>query len=296
MEYKVNVATRPSANGDIVQDLYLVRDGCAELMMRNVIWVQEQQTRDTLIALGWAPPPNDCKVGAEHKVMSCFEQATETEMIDDMVSRFLSWKLPKGFQPDGGVVFIGAVGNVDAYVYDQPGRWPVGTNLFSADQAREMIINLLGDTLKGAWKKLVDDNVRLNAAACLNIGMDNHLTLIRREKRISELEQLINERDDAIRLLRTQLEMAMRQIVMEFSHDDVPEFRQGFSNHECLEMVTAERCNALVANITAKIMQIRELRSENEALEAALGKLVEDAQEALIKPVKRVPDGGANHD
>ena len=27
-------------------------------------------------------------------------------VTDEMVSRFLSWKLPKDFHPDGGMVFI----------------------------------------------------------------------------------------------------------------------------------------------------------------------------------------------
>ncbi len=59
-------------------------------------------------------------------------------IIDKLVTRFLSWKLPKDFNPDGGVKFYGT------YEYTSP-YWPVGTNLFTAIQAREMLIHVLGE-------------------------------------------------------------------------------------------------------------------------------------------------------
>ena len=52
----------------------------------------------------------------------------DKQQIEHMVSRFLGWKLPEDFSPDGGVS------------YDKPSTWyPVGTNLLTATQAREMI-------------------------------------------------------------------------------------------------------------------------------------------------------------
>lgn len=62
-----------------------------------------------------------------------------TSVIDALVDRFLSWKLPKGFSPDCGISFDGR--KDDDWNRDK--TWPVGTNLFSADQAREMINYLL---------------------------------------------------------------------------------------------------------------------------------------------------------
>lgn len=53
------------------------------------------------------------------------EQARFTAMVD----AFLSWKLPKDFSPDAGVSF------------DPPSNelhWPIGTNLFTAEQATKM--------------------------------------------------------------------------------------------------------------------------------------------------------------
>lgn len=54
--------------------------------------------------------------------------------IDHMTERFLSWRLPADFAPDGGVVF-------------QPLRqhWPLGTNLLTWSQARAMIKAIAAD-------------------------------------------------------------------------------------------------------------------------------------------------------
>lgn len=62
--------------------------------------------------------------------------------IDHMVNQFLRWKLPRGFNPDGGISFepLGSKGT--AYEFR---REPVGTNLFTATQAREMVEEMLVD-------------------------------------------------------------------------------------------------------------------------------------------------------
>lgn len=52
-------------------------------------------------------------------------------LIDRMVDRFLGWKLPTNFVPDGGVSFKPLVEP------DSP-FWPVGTNLLTGEQARAM--------------------------------------------------------------------------------------------------------------------------------------------------------------
>jgi len=57
-------------------------------------------------------------------------------MVDKMVDRFLGWKLPKDFGPDAGISF----NPTKPYEGDELGNswWPVGTNLLTADQARQM--------------------------------------------------------------------------------------------------------------------------------------------------------------
>ena len=61
-------------------------------------------------------------------------QNVPDDVVEQAVNRFLSWKLPKDFHPDGGMVFIPTKGRG----YDSP-HWPVGTNLLNAQQAREML-------------------------------------------------------------------------------------------------------------------------------------------------------------
>lgn len=56
------------------------------------------------------------------------------QMMQDMVDRFLSWKLPKDFNPDAGITFT----PTDLQKSGVHG-WPTGTNLFTADQADKMI-------------------------------------------------------------------------------------------------------------------------------------------------------------
>jgi len=62
---------------------------------------------------------------------------TEDELVDRLVNRFLSWKLPKEFSPDAGISFYYRTD------YDSP-YWPTGTNLLTATQAREMVKHMLG--------------------------------------------------------------------------------------------------------------------------------------------------------
>jgi hypothetical protein len=57
--------------------------------------------------------------------------------INAMVSAFLSWKLPAKFNPDGGISF-----NKLPHLHDTH-QWPVGTNLFTAGQAKAMVIHML---------------------------------------------------------------------------------------------------------------------------------------------------------
>jgi hypothetical protein len=60
--------------------------------------------------------------------------------IKHMVDRFLSWKLPATFNPDGGIAFepIGSKGTQHEFK-----REPVGTNLLDATQAAEMVRHMV---------------------------------------------------------------------------------------------------------------------------------------------------------
>lgn len=56
--------------------------------------------------------------------------------IKHMVNRFLSWKLPEHFNPDNGISFDPVMNK--GYQFESR-REPVGTNLFSSDQADVMV-------------------------------------------------------------------------------------------------------------------------------------------------------------
>ncbi len=64
------------------------------------------------------------------------EAAMTEAQIKHMVDRFLMWKLPEHFNPDGGISFepVGNKGMPHEYRRD-----PVGTNLLSAEQATAMV-------------------------------------------------------------------------------------------------------------------------------------------------------------
>lgn len=54
--------------------------------------------------------------------------------IAAMVNRFLGWKLPDTFNPDCGISFDGRI----ADGWNKNKQWPIGTNLFTADEAKAM--------------------------------------------------------------------------------------------------------------------------------------------------------------
>lgn len=56
-------------------------------------------------------------------------------VTDEMVRRFLGWRLPKHFVPDAGISFTPPTNEC---------WWPVGTNLFDAGQARAMLEHVMG--------------------------------------------------------------------------------------------------------------------------------------------------------
>ena len=66
---------------------------------------------------------------------------TEAE-IKAAVSRFLAWKLPEDFSPDGGISFAGSHESPGGQVYPYT---PTGTNLLNATQAEAMIRHIVGE-------------------------------------------------------------------------------------------------------------------------------------------------------
>ena len=68
------------------------------------------------------------------------EQPAAPAVTDEIVRRFLSWPLPKDFCPDCGINFDGRKDDQ----WNKNKTWPIGTNLFTAEQARAMLEHVLG--------------------------------------------------------------------------------------------------------------------------------------------------------
>lgn len=62
------------------------------------------------------------------------------QVTDQMVNRFLAWRLPQTFAPDNGIKFTPPAPVAPGY-FD---GWPVGTNLLTATEARAMLEHVLG--------------------------------------------------------------------------------------------------------------------------------------------------------
>jgi hypothetical protein len=63
------------------------------------------------------------------------------DQIKYMVDRFLMWRLPKNFRPDAGISFKPTFN--DHMPFGPMYHDPMGTNLFDADQATEMVRHMV---------------------------------------------------------------------------------------------------------------------------------------------------------
>ena len=68
----------------------------------------------------------DCRMYCQREAD---EVATFKGVVKEAVNRFLGWQLPHNFSPDNGIEF---------YRPEDRKFWPIGTNLFTADEAKAM--------------------------------------------------------------------------------------------------------------------------------------------------------------
>lgn len=72
------------------------------------------------------------------RLAMAFGVAAPNTVIEEMVTRFLTWKLPSDFAPDAGIYFE------PGGVTPNSPLWPIGTNLLTSAQARAMVLHMLG--------------------------------------------------------------------------------------------------------------------------------------------------------
>jgi hypothetical protein len=109
----------------------------------DTVWQEVENDTDKITHWRRMPPAHD----AAAPTLPKSEDARGAEpvgksVIDQMVNRFLGWKLPKDFSPDHYINFDreSAQRMRDA---TNGTSWPIGTNLLTADQAREMIKHMM---------------------------------------------------------------------------------------------------------------------------------------------------------
>jgi len=114
--------------------------------------------------------------------------------IKNMVNRFLGWRLPKDFSPDNGIKFTPFPSQQEDY------GWPVGTNIFTADQAEAMLFAV-------AWpeiKQIQAENAALRAEAAER--REDHMKLVEENHELRQ--QLAASQLEAKRLRDTMQKIA----------------------------------------------------------------------------------------
>lgn len=101
-------------------------------------------------------------------LVKAFEKMGRDQFISKAVDRFLGWRLPKDFYPDCGISFKPPEKPHPDVLYEY---WPVGTNLFTADQAKAMFEHCIQE------REVIMPRVEEQLAFC--------------QQRISELESVI---------------------------------------------------------------------------------------------------------
>jgi hypothetical protein len=113
------------------------------------------------------------------------------KLTQQMIDRFLSWKLPNDFYPDHYINF-----DRSKLLAEHPLSWPIGTNLFTADQVRAMLEYVMQDT--GL------------------IRTDNSATLMNALAEIERLKAALNKYSEDEILLRKDAEILKLRKALEY--------------------------------------------------------------------------------
>lgn len=96
----------------------------------------------------------------------------KTMVIDKMVDRFLAWSLPKDFAPDGGISFNKYYHGADNGLHPHE---PIGTNLLTAEQARQMFEHVLDDAPEKTMGDYPQERCDAVSKACMDaLSQEQH--------------------------------------------------------------------------------------------------------------------------
>lgn len=112
-----------------------------------------------------SPQPSPKVAGEEDK-----DHTMTDDQIKHMVDRFLSWRLPETFAPDGGISFE-CLRNKGG-PYEAPNR-PTGTNVFDAEQATAMVRHMVEGLGSHPSPPITDEDVE-RALDAWNIPEHGH--------------------------------------------------------------------------------------------------------------------------
>lgn len=134
---RTDLAASPSVGGWKRTDIQRMMDPVRAYLVdkcvtQRVAEEASERAVDAMYRALNAPPP--VSTGSRPQKAVPTEQA-EGAVVARLVDRFLSWKLPETFNPDGGVRF-----DKDNL---HPAHWPSGTNLLDHTQATEMVRHML---------------------------------------------------------------------------------------------------------------------------------------------------------
>lgn len=121
------------------------------------------------------------------------------EQIKYMADRFLAWKLPAGFRPDGGITFEPFGNKGTQYEYK---REPSGTNLLDATQAYAMVQHMVAGGMPPGPVQLIDYPEQM---------LRDRDTIARLRKALREITNLPEvEGDQAPQIARAALDWEVR--------------------------------------------------------------------------------------
>ena len=122
------------------------------------------------------PPPPVAEASGESAPHPIRDTEIMTEaQIKHMVTRFLGWRLPGNFSPDGGIFFHKTFNEHTAHPMDHE---PSGTNLFDAAQAEAMVRHMVEDLPPQAPQPTADHTERARELVAdwrAHVGWDNAL-------------------------------------------------------------------------------------------------------------------------